>query len=322
MSYVLVTGGAGYIGSHVSKKLAKEGYVPVVIDHLSTGNRSAVKWGPFFEGDISDQALVQKILDQYPIEGVFHFAASTSVRESLTETMKYFQNNVGATLDLLEVLVERNIPHFIFSSTCAVYGIPKNLPLDESHPRNPINGYGESKAIVEDILLRVSQNHGMHVAILRYFNAAGSDFEGEIGESQSPQTHLIPLLLEAASQKKGLFTLYGEDHATDDGTAIRDFIHVEDLADAHLKAFEWMKKYQKNLLLNLGTGQGHSVREVMNIVEKMTQKKVPLKLDQRSPGDPPKLFANPSKAKEILGWEAKHLDLTKTIESTWNWIRQ
>lgn len=322
MSHILVTGGAGYIGSHVCKKLAQEGYTPVVIDHLTTGNRSAVKWGPFFEGDISDQTLIGQILDEFSIEGVFHFAASTNVRESLTETMKYFQNNAGATFDLLEVLVERKISNFIFSSTCAVYGMPEKLPLDESHPRSPINGYGESKAMVEDVLLRVSQNHGMHVAILRYFNAAGSDLEGEIGEEQSPQTHLIPLLLEAASKKDGLFTLYGEDHATDDGTAIRDFIHVEDLADAHIKAFKWTKKNKEKLLLNLGTGQGHSVREVIELVEKITQKKVPIKLDKRNPGDPPKLYANPAKAKEVLGWEAKHLDLMKTIESTWNWMNR
>jgi UDP-arabinose 4-epimerase len=322
MRYVLVTGGAGYIGSHVSKKLAKEGYTPIVIDNLSTGNRAAVKWGPFFEGDISNKPLIYQILDRYPIEGVFHFAASTNVRESLTETMKYFQNNVGKTLDLLEVLVEKKVPSFIFSSTCAVYGMPKRLPLDESHPKAPINGYGESKAIVEDILLRVSQNHGMHVAILRYFNAAGSDFEREIGEAQSPQTHLIPLLLEAASKKGGKFTLYGDDHPTEDGTAIRDFIHVEDLAEAHIKAFEWMKIHEDNLLLNLGTGKGHSVREVIAIVEKLTSQKVPLTLEARSPGDPPKLYANPSQAKETLGWEAKHLDLEKTIASTWHWINR
>jgi UDP-glucose-4-epimerase GalE len=320
MRYVLVTGGAGYIGSHVSKKLAKEGYTPIVIDNLSTGNRVAVKWGPFFEGDISNKSLVCEILDHYPIEGVFHFAASTSVRESLTETMRYFQNNVGKTLDLLEVLVEKKVPSFIFSSTCAVYGMPKKLPLDESHPKAPINGYGESKAIVEDILLRVSQNHGMHVAILRYFNAAGSDFEREIGEAQRPQTHLIPLLLEAASKKGGKFTLYGDDHPTEDGTAIRDFIHVEDLAEAHIKAFEWMKIHGDNLLLNLGTGKGHSVREVIAIVEKLTSQKVPLILEARSPGDPPKLYADPSQAKETLKWEAKHLDLEKTIASTWHWM--
>lgn len=319
MTHLLVTGGAGYIGSHVCKKLSQKGYTPVTFDRLSTGHREAVKWGPLVEGELSDKALLRKTFETYPIEGVFHFAASTNVRESLTKTMEYFQNNVGASLDLLEVLLETKIDTFIFSSTCAVYGIPQTLPIDEIHPRSPINGYGESKAMIEDVLLRVSQNHGMNVALLRYFNAAGSDFEGEIGENQVPQTHLIPLLLQAA-QSGGQFTLYGEDHATEDGTALRDFIHVEDLAEAHVKAFEWMKKNHDNLLLNLGTGQGHSVKEVIEFVEKITHNKVPIKIGQRNPGDPPKLFADPSKAKKLLGWQAKHLDLKKIIESTWNWM--
>ncbi|MCP5506161.1 MAG: UDP-glucose 4-epimerase GalE [Chlamydiales bacterium] len=319
MTHLLVTGGAGYIGSHVCKRLSQEGYTPVTFDNLSTGHREAVKWGPLIEGDLSNKTLLRKTVETYPIEGVFHFAASTNVRESLTKTMEYFQNNVGASLDLLEVLVEHKINTFIFSSSCAVYGIPETLPIDETHPRAPINGYGESKAMVEDVLLRVSQNHGMHVALLRYFNAAGSDFEGEIGENQVPQTHLIPLLLRAAKEG-GTFTLYGNDHATEDGTALRDYIHVEDLAEAHVKAFEWIKNNHDNLLLNLGTGRGHSVKEVIELVEEITQKEVPIKLDQRNPGDPPKLFSDPSKAKKVLGWQAKQLDLRKIIESTWNWM--
>ncbi|MCB1081767.1 MAG: UDP-glucose 4-epimerase GalE [Chlamydiia bacterium] len=322
MTHVLVTGGAGYIGSHVCKRLSRAGYVPVVYDNLSTGNKEAVKWGPFVEGELTDQEKIKATLKQYAVEGVFHFAASTNVRASVKETMPYFQNNVGASLDLIEAVCQSNISYFVFSSSCAVYGMPQKLPLDESHPRAPINGYGESKAMIEDVLFRVSQNLGLHVASLRYFNAAGCDEEGEIGESPKVHTHLIPLLLEAVLKEEGSFTLFGNNHKTEDGTPIRDYIHVEDLAEAHLMAYEWMKKNKKNLLLNLGTGNGHSIKEVIKLVEEVTGKKVPLTVAEKNPGDPPILFANPEKAKTILGWRASHLDLKKTIASTWKWMNR
>ena len=318
MRDVLVTGGAGYIGSHVCKALPEKGYTPITIDNLSTGNHLAVKWGPFFEGDIDDQTLVRNILEKYPICGVIHLAAYSNVRESLRTPLKYFQNNVGATLKFLEVLIEKKITPFVFSSTCAVYGMPKKVPIYETHPKSPINPYGESKLMVEKILQTMPD---LKVAILRYFNAAGADLEGEIGESHDPETHLIPILIQTAMGKRKTFTLNGEDHETDDGTPVRDFIHVTDLAHAHVLALEKLIKEKGNLILNLGSGMGYSVRAVISLVEKRGETKIPIKVSARFSGDPPILIANEKKAKQTLDWNP-HYDLSTMIETAWNWHQE
>ncbi|MDJ0652265.1 MAG: UDP-glucose 4-epimerase GalE [Simkaniaceae bacterium] len=315
MKAVLVTGGAGYIGSHVCKALAKKGYLPVTIDNLSTGNRQAVKWGPFFEGDIGDKKLIQSLLERHPICGTIHLAAYSNVRESHQIPLKYFRNNVSATLKLLEVLHEKKITLVVFSSTCAIYGMPQKVPIDEGHLKKPINPYGESKLMVEKILQTVPS---LQYAILRYFNAAGADLDGEIGESHDPETHLIPLLIQTALGQRDTFTLNGEDHETEDGTPVRDFIHVADLAQAHILALEKLLEKKVNLILNLGTGKGYSVRHVISYVEEKVQAKIPILKGSRFPGDPPILIANGTKAVETLHWKPS-FDLVKMIETAWNW---
>lgn len=318
MKAVLVTGGAGYIGSHVCKALAKKGYLPVTIDNLSTGNRQAVKWGPFFEGNIGDQKLIKSLLEMHSICGTIHLAAYSNVRESHKVPLKYYQNNVSGTLKLLEVLLEKKVAPFVFSSTCAVYGMPQKVPIDESHPKSPINPYGESKLMVEKILQTIPN---LNYAILRYFNAAGADSEGETGESHDPETHLIPLLIQTALGKRETFTLNGEDHETEDGTPVRDFIHVTDLAHAHILALEKLLEEEENLILNLGTGRGYSVQNVISYVEKKAKGKIPILRGHRFPGDPPILIANGTKAMETLQWKPL-FELTKMIETAWNWHQQ
>ncbi|QVL57107.1 MAG: UDP-glucose 4-epimerase GalE [Simkaniaceae bacterium] len=318
MKAILITGGAGYIGSHICKALAKKGYEPITIDNLSTGNRSAVRWGPLYEGDIGDKKLVKTILEKYPVYGVIHLAAYSNVRESHQAPLKYYQNNVGATLSLLEVLLEMKVVPFVFSSTCAVYGMPQKVPIDESHPKNPINPYGESKLIVEKILQAIPE---LNCALLRYFNAAGADVEGEIGESHDPETHLIPLLIQTAMGKRETFTLNGEGHRTEDGTPIRDFIHVTDLALAHILALEKLIEKKESITLNLGTGIGYSVREVISHVEKKGKTKIPITVGGSFAGDPPILVANGDKAMKTLGWKPQY-DLSTMIETAWNWHQE
>lgn len=318
MSHILVTGGAGYIGSHICKALAEKGYIPVTIDNLSTGNLSAVKWGPFIEGDFGNKTLIRKILGQFSICGVIHLAAYSNVRESLQTPLTYYQNNVGATLNLLEVLLEKSIAPFVFSSTCSVYGIPQSIPIDENHPRNPINPYGESKLMVEKIL---QTTPGLNSAILRYFNAAGADLEGETGESHNPETHLIPLLIQTAIGRRASFTLNGENHETDDGTPVRDFIHVTDLAHAHVLSLEKLLRDEESIVLNLGTGKGYSVRAVISHVENKSETSIPITMGERFPGDPPILVANGGKAMTTLGWKPQY-DLSMMIETAWNWHQE
>jgi UDP-glucose-4-epimerase GalE len=319
MKHVLVTGGAGYIGSHICKSLFQKGYTPVTIDNLSLGYKHAVKWGPLIQGNCEDKALLRKLLDDYPILGVIHLAALSNVRESHRMPLQYYQNNVGATLNLLEVLKERRISYFVFSSTCSIYGIPKKVPIDETHPKCPINAYGESKWMVERILQTVSQSHGLKTATLRYFNAAGADPDGEIGESHHPETHLIPLLIQTAMGKRSDFTLFGEDHETEDGTPVRDFIHVTDLANAHVQALECMITQEQSLTLNLGTGKGYSVREVIDTIEKGWDLKIPIVSGERFSGDPPILIANAEKAQDILGWSPQYSDIQTIVETAWDW---
>jgi len=266
--HILVTGGAGYIGSHICKALAQKGYIPVTLDNLSLGHKWAVKWGPFVEGDISDREHLNSLCKKYQFQGVIHLAALSDVRESHHRPLSFYRNNVGGSLTLLEVIKEYRVPFLVLSSSCSVYGMPEQIPIEESHPKIPISPYGISKWMVEQILQSTSHTHGIKSATLRYFNAAGADLDGEIGEVHDPETHLIPLLFQTALKKRPSFTLFGDDHDTPDGTPVRDFIHVTDLADAHVKALEYLIEKGVNLTLNLGVGKGYSVREVIRAVEK------------------------------------------------------
>ncbi len=316
---ILVTGGAGYIGSHACKALACAGYTPVAFDNMVYGNRWAVRWGPFVEGDLSDKVLLQQTLKRYGIKAVMHFAAYAYVGESVTDPAKYFTNNVSNTLNLLNCMLEADIRRIVFSSTCATYGIPNQVPITEDHEQKPINPYGESKMMIERILKWYEPAYDMHACMLRYFNAAGADPEGEIGECHVPETHLIPLVLDAASGKRPAIDIYGTDYPTPDGTAVRDYIHVTDLAKAHVIAMERLFSDGGTTELNLGTGKGYSVREVISTAEKITGRSVPYRETPRRAGDPPVLVADASKAFDILGWKPEFSDLETIIGTAWNW---
>lgn len=314
--YILVTGGAGYIGSHICKALAKHGLTPVTLDNLSLGHEWAVKWGPFIKGDISDRKLIDSLCKKYRFQGVIHLAALSNVRESLQISIKYHENNVVGTIALLEILKKHQVPFFVQSSTCAIYGVPEVTPIEEDHPKTPINTYGETKWEVEKIL---RESDGMKIAALRYFNASGADLDGEIGESHDPETHLIPLLMQTALKKRSTFTLYGDDHLTPDGSPIRDFIHVADLAEAHVAALKWLMEKKDDITLNLGTGKGHSVKEVIGAVEQELNLSLPVEIGNRFAEDPPILVANPKRAIETLDWTPKHSNLSTIIQTAWQW---
>ncbi len=315
---ILITGGAGYIGSHVNKLLNKYGYKTIVFDNLTNGHRELVKWGSFYEGDLLDKESIRNVFLKEKIDAVMHFAAFAYVGESVKDPIKYYLNNVIGTMNLLEVMLEHNVTTFIFSSTCAIYGNPNEVPIKETHPKNPINPYGKSKLTVESMLEDFSRAYGLNYISLRYFNAAGADPEGDIGEWHDPEPHLIPNVLDAALGLRKYVEIYGVDYDTPDGTCIRDFIHVCDLAEAHILALESLLQNPKSDVFNLGTGQGFSVKEVISHVEKVTGKSVPIKVAQRREGDPSILIADPSKAKRELGWKMKY-DLTDIIETAWNW---
>lgn len=315
---ILITGGAGYIGSHVNKLLNKYGYKTVVFDNLTNGHRELVKWGRFYDGDLLDKESIRNVFLKEKIDAVMHFAAFAYVGESVKDPIKYYLNNVIGTMNLLEVMLEHNVTTFIFSSTCAIYGNPNEVPIKETHPKNPINPYGKSKLTVESMLEDFSRAYGLNYISLRYFNAAGADPEGDIGEWHDPEPHLIPNVLDAALGLKKYVEIYGVDYDTPDGTCIRDFIHVCDLAEAHILALESLLQNPKSDVFNLGTGQGFSVKEVISHVEKVTGKSVPIKVAQRREGDPSILIADPSKAERELGWKMKY-DLTDIIETAWNW---
>jgi UDP-arabinose 4-epimerase len=316
---VLVTGGAGYIGSHTAKALAGAGYAPVVVDNLSNGHEWAVKWGPFERGDLSDARWVADVVRRHRVEAVVHFAASAYVGESMTQPRKYFHNNTVNTLQLLDVMVDAGVRSIVFSSTCATYGMPQRLPLDETHPQSPVNPYGESKLAVERILHWYGRAYGIGWVALRYFNAAGADPDGEIGEVHDPETHLIPLVIGAALGEVGPVGVFGTDYPTPDGTAIRDYIHVMDLADAHLRALEYLARGGESVALNLGTGEGHSVRAVIEAVESAAGRPVPRVDSPRRAGDPPSLVANAARAREVLGWTPRYPELRTIVEHAWRW---
>lgn len=322
MTSVLVTGGAGYIGSHTCKALAASGITPVCYDNLSTGNRWAVRWGPFESGDISDLVRLKEVITSHEPEAVIHFAASAYVGESVSNPSKYYRNNVVGTLCLLEALRHTGINRLVFSSTCAIYGAPQQVPISETEPQCPVNPYGRSKMMIEQILADYADAYGLNAVALRYFNAAGADPDNEIGEVHDPETHLIPLVLEAALDNKRPVTVLGTDYPTSDGTCIRDYIHVSDLAEAHVKALEYSGRQAGYSIFNLGTGTGHSVSQVIDTVERCTNRKVAFKQGQRRPGDPPELVALPDKARDELGWQAEQSGIENIIRTAWNWANR
>lgn len=316
---ILITGGAGYIGAHAAKKLAAKGYAPLVLDNLSCGHREFVRWGGLIAGDLADAGLLRTIFERYPVEAVMHFAGSAYVGESVADPAKYYRNNVANTLNLLEAVQAAGVKSFVFSSSCAAYGIPETVPITEEHLLNPINPYGRSKMVVERMLHDFSSACGLRYVSLRYFNAAGADPEGDIGEWHTPETHLIPLALEVAAGRRETLDVFGTDYHTPDGTCIRDYIHVCDLASAHVKALEYLLAGGGSIALNLGNGHGFSVREVVASVERVTGRGVPVRATTRRPGDPPVLVGSAALAQQILGWIPAYGSLESIIATAWNW---
>jgi UDP-glucose 4-epimerase len=315
---ILIAGGAGYIGSHTNKLLSKSGYDTIVYDNLSTGNRESVKWGRFIEGDLNDLDLLNSIFEKYSIDAVIHFAASAYVGESVVDPEMYYINNVSNTLNLLKSMRKNGCKKIIFSSTCATYGNPQYIPIDEAHPQSPINPYGKSKLMVEQILSDYSSSLGLEYVSLRYFNAAGADSECELGEYHDPEPHLIPLIIKAAETDSSI-EVYGTDYETHDGSAIRDYIHVMDLASAHLAALTYLSKGGSSDVFNLGNGQGFSVFEVIDSVQKVTGKQVVKKLGPRRLGDPEILVGDAKKAKAILMWTPEYVDIETIVKTASDW---
>lgn len=316
---VLVCGGAGYIGSHINKLLAQNGYETIVFDNLIYGHREAVKWGEFIQGDLKNPEDLNQIFEKYHIDAVFHFAAYAYVGESVREPEKYYINNVANTLRLLRAMRKYNCNKIIFSSTCATYGEPKKTPITEDQEQKPINPYGASKLMVERIFKDYSAAYGLKFVILRYFNAAGADPDGEIGESHDPETHLIPLILDAASGKRPDIKVFGTDYPTPDGSCIRDYIHVYDLATAHLKALEYLNQGGTSDFFNLGNAAGTSVLEAIESVRRVTGRDFKVTMTDRRPGDPAKLTGSSEKARRVLGWEPVYGDIDTIVRHAWNW---
>lgn len=316
---ILVVGGAGYIGSHINKMLHQSGYDTVVYDNLVYGHREAAKWGILEEGDLADTKCLEEVFDKYDIEAVFHFAAYAYVGESVTNPSKYYHNNVANTLNLLDVMVKHNVKYIVFSSTCATYGEPETMPITEDMRQNPINPYGASKWMVERIMADYKRAYGINYCCLRYFNAAGADPEGEIGESHTPETHLIPLILAAAAGDRENIKVFGTDYDTRDGSCVRDYIHVTDLADAHLRAMDYLRNGGESTCMNLGNCIGNSVLEVIDAAKKVTGCKIPVVLDERRAGDPPTLVGSAKKAEELLGWKPQYGDIEVILEHAWKW---
>lgn len=316
---ILIAGGAGYIGSHINQMLAEKGYETVVFDNLVYGHREAVTQGILEEGDLADTRRLDEIFEKYPIETVFHFAAYAYVGESVTNPGKYYNNNVANTLHLLDAMVRHGVPNLVFSSTCATYGIPDTIPITEDMEQKPINPYGASKLMVERILKDYQNAYDMKYCCLRYFNAAGADPHGRIGESHNPETHLIPLVLAAAAGQRENIQVFGTDYPTRDGSCIRDYIHVTDLADAHIKAMEYLKHGGESACFNLGNARGTSVFEVIEAARQVTGKEIPVKLCERRPGDPPVLVGSDEKAKKVLGWKQQYPDIQTILQHAWLW---
>ena len=316
---ILVTGGAGYIGSHVAKKLAESGHDVLIIDNLVKGHKEAILQGKFLEGDLADRELLNRIMKEEEIEGVIHLAAHSLVGESMEKPGKYYENNVSNGLNLLEAMVENSVRYIVFSSTAAVYGEPLETPITETHPTDPGNTYGESKLFFEKILKRYSQIYNLKYISLRYFNAAGADSSGKIGEAHDPETHLIPIVLEKALGKREKLYIYGNDYPTADGTCIRDYIHVEDLAEAHILAVKALNEGLDSRIYNLGNGEGYSVKEVIDTAGELVGNEIKAEIGERRAGDPAVLVASSEKIKKELGWQPVYPELKQIIKSAWRW---
>ena len=310
---ILVTGGAGYIGSHVCKQLSRNGYLPVVLDNFSVGHKDAVRWGPLAEADTRDTAAVANVLEQYSIDVVMHFAASAYVGESVRDPVSYYDNNVTGMVSMLKACLETGVTQFVLSSSCATYGAPDVLPVSEDTPQIPTNPYGRTKLICEQMLSDVQTAHGMQFAALRYFNAAGADPEGELSERHDPETHVIPLALMAAAGRMQRFEVYGTDYPTPDGSCIRDYIHVTDLARGHVAALKRLEAGENSFAVNLGSGTGHSVLELVAAVQRLSGEPLPVKRKPRREGDPPELIADASKARALLGFVTERSDLETLV---------
>jgi UDP-glucose 4-epimerase len=319
---VLVTGGAGYIGSHVVKALGEKGYDVLTYDNLSSGHEWAVLYGSLIKGDLADTAFLDKVLKEFKPDVVMHFAAFIQVEESVREPLKYYRNNTVNTINLLEVMRKNYIKNFIFSSTAAVYGIPKKIPVKEEAALNPINPYGSSKSTIEKILQDLSHAGGFNYISLRYFNVAGADLKGRIGQAYKESTHLITRALKTASGEFEKLQIFGTDYPTPDGTCIRDYIHVDDLADAHLCALKYLTEDGRSDIFNCGYGHGYSVREVVNTVKKVTDIDFTVEKTDRRPGDPPYLVADSSRIKQILNWKPRYDDLEYIIKTAWEWEKR
>ena len=315
---VLVTGGAGYIGSHAAKALAGAGFVPVVYDNLVHGQREAVRWGPFEEGDIGDRATLTSVLARHDIAAVMHFAAFAYVGESVTQPERYFDNNAAKSFVLLDTIRKAGIRHVVFSSSCATYGSPELSRIAEDTPQHPINPYGETKLMVERALHWYGVAHGLTSVALRYFNAAGADPDGEIGEVHAPETHVIPLVIEAALGRR-TFEIYGDDYSTRDGTCVRDYVHVTDLASAHVLALRYLLAGGETTALNLGVGDGFTVREIIEMVQRVSARPVPHHVAPRRAGDPAALVADPGRAMSTLKWQPAYSDLESIVRTAWTW---
>ncbi len=318
---ILVTGGAGYIGSHTVKLLLERGFEVVIVDNLSRGHIEAVPKGiPFEKADLMDYQTLNSSIKKYPIDSVIHFAAFTYVGESVEDPGMYYRNNVVGSFNLINAVKENNIKKFVFSSTCSIYGNPLNIPISENEPANPINPYARTKYMIEEILRDYDNAHALKHISLRYFNAAGCSDDSSIGESHEPEPHLIPLILYAALGIKEKITIYGDDYDTADGTCVRDYIHVNDLADAHIKALDYIDSGSMSDYINVGTGNGYSVKEMIDAARRITGREIKSEITSRRAGDPARLVAENSKAKNLLGWSAKY-GLDEIITTAWNWYQ-
>lgn len=319
MKTILVTGGAGYIGSHACKALAGAGMRPVTFDNLSTGWSDAVKFGPLEQGDLTDKARVVEVLNTYRPDAIMHFAALSEVGESVRDPGLYWRNNVAGSLNLVEAMVETGVSSIVFSSTCATYGNHDGVLLKETTPQNPTNAYGSSKRAIEEILRDFGIRFNLAHVVFRYFNVAGADPDAEIGECHRPETHLIPRAIDAVQGRGPVLTIFGTDYPTDDGTCIRDYVHVTDLVDAHISALHWLSSGNPSAVFNLGTGTGYSVRDILNAVAVVAGKQVPVEMGARRDGDCTALVSGASRAREMLGWRPTRSGLEEMVRDAWNW---
>jgi UDP-glucose-4-epimerase GalE len=319
MRRILVVGGAGYIGSHVCKALHQAGFVPVVYDNLSQGHSWAVQWGPLVQADLEDEEALDRAFETFQPEAVVHLASLINVRDAIQNPALYYEHNLGGALALLKAMRRAEVLRIVFSSTAAIYGMPHYSPIDEKHPKAPLNAYGKTKWAIEGMLEDFSAAHGIQFVTLRYFNACGADLEGQIGEAHMPETHLIPLVIQAALGEREVLKIYGTDHATPDGTAVRDYVHVMDLAAAHVQALQFLQETQDCLQVNLGTGTGYSVQQIIEAVERFGNLAVPVEIVPRLAHDSSVLVADARLAQKTLGWQARYSDLETIISSAWRW---